>query len=306
MVSRIWPWTLLISILVLAAQAQEQRTPLAEIPVAGGDLRYEVAAGNCVQRECPVVVLLLGGSHTFDHRALEKSSSSSNFTKRVAKREDGVGDPAHLNASVTVWGSGDEDDDATVLAVRPFRLTRDFTGILIDQRTGFEHVKRWHTLLAAKDNKLIELWKGSEGAGPTYSTAAVIETPDGRQALLFYSVFFYPGDEAPDKLHIEALVYDAGRGRMAPYNSEMSIVRLGPYPSVAEARGARSACKSSGVSLWVLPAKGFPHGRDDEYVLVTVASTRVAGRAAEAELRKCLPSAKLSLFGLKRDSFSLW
>ena len=299
-------WLLLISACTLTVGSEEIRKPLASIPAGRGDLRYEVTAGPCVKRECPIVVALLNGSRALDTRVLEKKSSSSKFEKTELERGYGVGDPAHLNTGITVWRSGGDDEDEMTLAVRPFRLAPDLTGILIDQRTGFEHVKRWHTLLAANDNKLVELWKGSEGAGPTYSTTAPVESSGGRQALLFYSVFFYPGNDAPDKLRIDVLAYDPRSGRMSPYKAELNGLTLGPYKTVAETRQTRSQFKSCGAMLWVLPASGFPDGKDSGYVLATVASTRGAAEAVEAELKKCAPTAKFSAFRLERDSLVLW
>ena len=175
----------------------------------------------------------------------------------------------HLSERRTVWRSGD-DEDETILSIRPFRLSHELTGILIDERQGFEHVKRWHALLAANGNKLVELWKGAEGAGPTYSTTAQVALPDGRQGLLFYSVFLNPDNTAPDKLRIEALTYESKTGKMIPYQAELNGLTVGPYDTVAAARQARALKRSCGPALWVLSASAAPGAPRAGYMLATL------------------------------------
>jgi hypothetical protein len=284
------------------AAPQDSGRAVLRVP-AKGDQEYEVTSGPCIKRKCPIAVSLLAGRRTLDRRTLEMNSSSENFQKSTLDRWDGNGDPAHFQSAITAWRSGD-DEDETVLAVSSFRLAPGLTGILIDQRAGFENVKRRHVLLASRNNKLVELWKRAEGTGPTYSTTVPLDASGGRQALLFYSVFLYPENDAPDRLLIESLAYDAATGRMMPYSIDLNVITLGPFRTVAAARTQRAGYKRCEPSLWVLPAKGF--GGQVGYVLATVASTPASGQAAELELKKCAPAAKLSSFRMKPDKLNLW
>lgn len=292
---------LLVSWSGLAAPQESGRTVL-RVP-ATGDQEYEVSSGPCVKRKCPIAVSLLAGGRTIDRRMLEMNSSSQTFEKRALDRWDGVGDPAHFRSTIVAWHSGD-DEDETVLAVSLFRLAPGLTGILIDQRAGFENIKRRHVLFAARNNRLVELWKRSEGPGPTYSTTVPVDVPGGRQELLFYSAFLYPENDAPDRLLIESVIYDAATGRMIPYSADLNGLTLGPFRTVADARTQRAKYQRCEPSLWVLPAKGFRG--EGGYMLATVASTPASAQAAEVELKKCAPAAKFSAFRMKRDKLDLW
>ncbi|HYK36824.1 hypothetical protein [Alloacidobacterium sp.] len=236
---------------------------------------------------------------------MDMESSSASYEKDALEQGDGAGDPSYLRQDVAVWSSGDEESETT-LAIFPFRLAQGLDGILIDQRYGFEHVKRRHVLLGAKNNKLIELWKGTEGAGPTYSTTAAVNIAGGREALLFYNFFSNPVNDAPDKLRIQALAYDAATGTMAPYSTEFSVLAIGPFRTIADARKQYAAKNSCSPWLWVLPAKEFEKPAGSGYVLATVASTSEIAKSIKAEARKCGFTAEISLFSMKRDSIDLW
>jgi hypothetical protein len=294
---------LLVSTGALYAHAWESPVVITRL-AADTNQHYEVAAEPCLKEGCSVTVELLAGQHVLDRHVLEMKFSSSRFEKSKLEPGDGFGDPSYSKPGTTVWRSG-EDEDETVLVISPFLLQPGLTGILIDQRYGFEHVKRRHVLLAPKDNRLVELWKESEGAGPTYSTAVPVGISQGRESLLFYNVFFNPGDNASDKLHLQSLIYDSASGTMAPYSRQFNALVIGPFHTVAEARKQRSSHSSCSRALWVLPAKEFK-GPANEYVLSTVASTSEIARSVETRLTSCKFDSNVSVVPMNRDAINLW
>lgn len=265
---------------------------------------YEVAAGPCLRGRCSITVELWAGERVLDRHALELKSVSASFQKSELELGDGFGDPAYLKPGTTGWRSG-EDEEETVLAFTPFSLQPGLTGILVDQRYGFEHVKRRHVLLAVRDNRLVELWKESEGAGPTYSSVVPVGISKGRESLLFYSVFLSPDDNAPDKLYLQSLIYDPTSSTMVRYSRQLNALAIGPFHTIAEARKQRSNHSSCIRGLWVLPAREFGESAD-AYVLSTIVSNSEVARSVEAQLARCTFDSKISLIRMNRNAIDLW
>jgi hypothetical protein len=136
---------------------------------AGAAFRYRVAVGNCRDESCAIVVHLAKDGRDIDHKQLSWKVSAARFELTELSAGDGAGDPLNPDKSIPAWTAG-EESDATTLAIRPIHLTATLRGILLDQRVGFEHVKRQHTIIAALNGKLRVLWAASDGSGPTYST----------------------------------------------------------------------------------------------------------------------------------------
>jgi hypothetical protein len=250
-------------------------------------------------------VSLLEGERTAGEYDLTWKGASRDVSLDPATRSSGAGDPLRADPTIKIWRSGTEAD-AVSTAARLLSLAPGLNGLLIDQRAGFEHVKREHSLYAALDGKLVRIWTASEGAGPTWSTTAIVNAGDDRQGVVHYEAFIYPSDDQPDKLRATALVWDPVQRKMVSYNTRFYGLASDPFDSIAAARHARADFRQCHVALWVLPAGSFPDRADSGFVLAAMGSDQKASEAAAAALKQCAPAAKMSVFQMDRATFSVW
>ncbi len=270
---------------------------------AGPDaLEYRVVSSGCINGKCPVLVELVRDGKELDSRELEVAGTSSSFEPAEAGFQDGVGDPAWPEKNVAFWVSGDPEEEMG-LAVRPVKLSAGQIGILIDQRAGFEHLKRFHALLAVKDDKLMEVWKAADGAaGPTFTSTALVETQQRTQMLVFYSGLFYPQDQS-DTLAVQGVGWDLSKGKMTSRTVALEIMTLGSYAAPQEAQRARRKYRACGVELWVLPSHGLDAASKGKFVLATFATTAVHAEAANASLKRCATHAVIDRKRIVREAF---
>lgn len=127
-------------------------------------LQYEVSIGTCVQKECPVLISLLEAGKMLDQARAEWASTTRTPMREEVSLGWGVGDPAGPPEGITAWMTGEEEGYLGT-AVRGVALSAGIHGLLIDQRSGFEHIKRHHELFVHQDRRLRRAWSAAEGAG---------------------------------------------------------------------------------------------------------------------------------------------
>jgi len=212
-------------------------------------------SGPCSHGKCPILIRLVQGGRELDSQATVPLGISATFRPTAFKHANGAGDPLAANPeNVQTYISGDEENSITVV-IRHVRLTPKLTGVLIDLRFGFEHVKRMHEIVAATGGKLRKVWSTEEGAGPTYSTTALSGQPDGHDRLVYFSFFNYPDDGGADKISVSALSYDSATRSFQADKARLPSLLAGPYPSIIDARAARSGWKQCRVRFSVLPRR---------------------------------------------------
>lgn len=288
-----------------ASAGDGQSKVLAAIPAMSQGLRYELSVGACARGECPILVHLVGEQGELDVQTLSLKAPSSHFHQRKFQRGNGAGDPLAEDAEMITVSFGDGEDAVTLVA-RPIKLTASLNGIVIDERFGFEEIKRDHWAFAALDGKLRKVWSAEEGDGPTFSTTAVVNLPDGRQRLVYFSVFNSPDTHEPDKLSVKALVFDGGRRQFVADRTALIGFVWGPYESVSAAREVRSQLRTCRLPLWVLPANNFPEVHHVGFVIATVSSSEEEVTRASVVLKSCSDKAPFVPFRTEQESLVLW
>lgn len=270
-----------LSLLFVAAACCAAQSDFKRFAGAG---IYELGTGKPVRSEHPVVLRLVENGSVKNEVRLPMSAASAD----QSVIEDGprmrVGDPLHPS-NTAVYASGEESSFVST-AFRQVSLPGQ-KAILVQQQGGFEHVKREHRLYAALKGKLALVWSASEGAGPTWSSADIIDVnSDGTDEIIFYQGFAHP--TAAETLTVTAFSWNAAQGRfLKTVTPRMYSVQAGIYPTLAKARQAREAAGECGANLWILrdPARGY-----------SLAARTVRKQAAEEgvkSVRECFPSASI-------------
>ena len=218
-------------------------------------LQYEVAIGGCMLKECPVFISLVDAG-----RVLDQTHTRWASTTRKPMREDitpgwGVGDAAGPPEGMRAWGTG-EDEDYVGTAVRVVALSAGMYGLLIDQRSGFEHLKRHHELFVHNDRHLQRAWSAAERAGPAWTSTAIASTREGREAVVFFEGFRDPLPDQADTLKISWLQWDDASQALVPRPAAASIDAsvIRGFETIGAARSAQSAQRDCLGAFWALPA----------------------------------------------------
>jgi hypothetical protein len=264
----------------------DDRMVLAVAPATSdGKLHYEVSIGPCVEKACPVLISLLEAGKVLDRTHAKWASTTREPAPDEIRLGWGVGDPAGPPEGTTAWKTGEEEAYLGT-AVRVVVLSPQTNGLLIDQRAGFEHVKRHHELFAHGDRRLQRVWSAGEGAGPAWTSTAIAPAGDGREAVVFFEGFRYPTSDEPDTLKSTRLQWNDASHGMAPQPAEPSIEAsvIRGFKTVAAARQAKTAQRECLGAYWVLPATSVGATPKDGFVLAmpaldherAIASTRCA------------------------------
>ncbi|MDQ2778521.1 MAG: hypothetical protein M3Y32_03070 [Pseudomonadota bacterium] len=177
------------------------------------------------------------------------------------------------------WTAGSEEGAVTT-QLQPVRLSAGRMALLVQQAGGFEHVKRRQDLYTNDGAKLERLWSAAEGAGPAWSTVAVVPADGGQRDDIIHLQGLRPGGAGADTLSASRLTWDAERRTLASQPlPELPALVAGTYASVKAAKQAASkeACLAD---YWVLPAERLG-GEPSRWVLAAVAAD-TAGIRSEA------------------------
>lgn len=257
------------------------RVVLAIVPATPDNtLQYEVAIGACMLKECPVLISLVEAGKVLDQTHTKWAS-----TTRKPMREDitpgwGVGDPAGPPEGLRAWMTGEEEDYVGT-AVRAVALSAGMYGLLIDQRSGFEHMKRSHALFVHQDRRLQRAWSAAEGAGPAWTSTAITAAKNGHEAVVFFEGLRYPLPDEADTLKPVWLQWDHARQTVVPQPAataiDTSVIR--GFETIGAARAAQSAQRDCLGAFWVLPATRVDTAGKDGFVLVMPSLDRERARA---------------------------
>lgn len=279
----------------VATQAQAPRAsdplppspPAVQLVDAGADgLSYGLVDGRCVEGRCAAIIQLRSATRLLDSVALEFAASGATL-----EREQGAGAGAG-------WTAG-HDEGAVTTLIRPVRLGPGFTGLLVQQSGGFEHVKRRYDVFVHDGAKLRKIGSAAEGPGPAWSTAAVVSSADGAQDDIVYLEGFRPGGSSADRLSATRLTWDGARRALV----QQPLVHLpaliaGEFASVGAARKAADA-EPCLADYWVLPAERFG-GKRGRLVLASVDAQQ---RGVDAELaRACTKPVKRHAAAFQPDA----
>jgi hypothetical protein len=280
-------------------RTSDGRLILTRVPAsADGSLAFEVAIGDCMNQECPVLISLLRGDTILGQKRTEWSSRTVEPTQEGVEPGWGAGDPVGP-AAVTAWSMGEEEGYLGI-AVRPVLLSADTHGLLIDQRTGFEHLKRRHELYVASDGQLERVWEAAEGAGPAWTSTAIVPLKDDRQGILYFDGFLSPMPTAPDQLEISLLAWDPHSRKLKKQSRHtVQAVVVTGYTSVAAAQQARTAQPDCLGLFWVLPAARLSGVASGRYVLALPGSSTANVKEALQHTTACVKHKHVSLASVR-------
>ncbi|MGC2660350.1 MAG: hypothetical protein WA324_20550, partial [Bryobacteraceae bacterium] len=207
-----------------------------------GTLEYELTIAPCRQTACVFEVRLRNGNSVVSTLDLDWAKAYKPLTKDNADESSGVGDPLEAAKQIMAWSTGEEKDNVSTVA-RTVRLTPQLNGLLIDQRAGFDLLKRHHDLVVAVGGRLVPAWTDQEGTGPTWSTVVVANSaPNAPQEILAFNGFRQPSNDLPDWLSFRAYEWDPNTHELASAANgtpELHAVLAGNFKTAADAHAAQ-------------------------------------------------------------------
>jgi len=184
------------------------------------------------------------------------------------------------------WSIGEEEAEVTV-GITPLAAE---ARILLDGEAGFEHVKRFHALLALRNGRWVTLWSRDDAPGP-HHTAVAVSTTASVERLVYLDAFFDPDDGSADRLDARDLVFD-GSGTSVTERSASAdgspvyVLPLQEFSTAASAKQARAnACLASTLALAVLR---FTPSAKRGVALVKVGVDTAVLMAASRRASECL------------------
>jgi hypothetical protein len=270
---------------------------LAPVPAASADrilqsfragrLILDLTIAQCRSSECAIEVRLRRDKYVADRVALPVTAGSQRAEAETTDLLWGA------DRGGKAWATGVESDYVST-AARLLWLTSSAPALLVSQRYGFEHLKRNHLLLVPRAGKLVVAWQAEEGAGPTWSAAQIVGSPD-RQEIVYLHGFFEPEEDMTERLDAVRLSWNAATAgvqetALPARTTPLYLLDLGIYDSAALARQARyaSTCLSP---YWILDAGRFRAGTSGKALLGMLYATRTAANAAARSVQRCQPGA---------------
>jgi hypothetical protein len=262
----------------------DDRLVLALVPASSDRLiTYEVSIAPCVGDECPVEISLVEQNAIVDRTRAEWAASTREPVTEDVERGWGAGDPVAAPPDLVAWATGEEEQYVST-AVRPVRLASNLTGVLIDQRSGFEHVKRHHALFVATGRRIERVWNIGEGAGPEWTSVAVVPVSNAHDAMVLFRGLRYPGSDRADSLSATIHSWDQAEDRLVEraVDAEIHAAIIGDFASIGAARKAKSADTDCLGPFWVLPHSRFADRQVSGFVLALPSMSTDQARAAAA------------------------
>jgi hypothetical protein len=279
------------------------RVILTTFPVApSGNLRYELSLAPCARSECPFQVRLIDGDQVQGTLSLDWASIPERPDKMTIDESLGAGDPLQKEWKGLAWQTGVEGQNVAITA-RSIALTPQLNGLLVDQRVGFEHLKRQHYLFVAIGRKLARAWTGIEELGPTWSMVETTEPlPEGSQLFIYFNIFGYyrtTGSEA-DRVEFEIYRWNSQKNvieSVPATDGSSPVVALvaGAYDTVDDAWKALQQNSDCLKDFLIVNADSLPQSFKGKVAIAALsAKTPLAERVIE-EIRQCAPTMNIQL-----------
>jgi hypothetical protein len=268
----------------------------ATYPAGEAGLEYRLTVDTCRDGSCPLLITLVRKGAIAGAARLKWPSPSKDVRAVPIDNSWGAGDSIGAQPGLEGWTANiDNLGDGTV--VRPIALAADRAGVLITQRMGTEPIKRWHALFSTEAGSLKQLWAREEGAGPTWSSSAIVPFAQGAEQVLYFEGYAVGGesdDGRPDTLESTAIRWQDGKLEEMPASASEGVLMLwfGPYATVAAANEARSGT-SCLFRYWILDGRRYA-GLPDGYILGAMGTDRQRVQAAQTEAAACAPKARSS------------
>jgi hypothetical protein len=214
----------------------------------------------------------------------------------------GAGDPLVGEPTRRAQRYGAAENEVSVL-VREVALAHAEKALLVTQRGGFEHIHRKNDLFVVTGGRLVRGWQSEEGAGPRWSSVAIVPRPGGAEALVFFDGFLHPDPAEPDTLSVRALTWDLQKRAVVerPQASAAAPVYAALVGRFADAKAARKAAEASSKCLerfWVLPLDQIPGAGRGAVTLAALSTRRDLAEKAREDAKRCLSAPWAALIQL--------
>ncbi|HEX4809912.1 MAG TPA: hypothetical protein VH325_13325 [Bryobacteraceae bacterium] len=253
------------------------------------NLTYDLSIAPCSAAECSFQVRLLAGTEVVTTLDLDWAKARGPVTKDTVDESSGVGDPLQAPTQIVAWSTGEEKTNVSTVA-RLVRLTPGLNGLLVDQRAGYDVLKRRHDLVVALGRKLVHAWTDAEGNGPTWSTVVIEDSnSDGSQRIIAFDGFRYPSNDQPDRLHYTGYHWNPKTNLIESLPDgppPLYAVLGGTYKTLSEARAAQAQSSCLGT-FWVLKSDGFFKLAQGMFVLTDVSTERPLAMKKLSEIKSC-------------------
>jgi hypothetical protein len=208
----------------------------------------------------------------------------------------GAGDTLMAEPDTLVWQSGNDAFYLTV-APRAVHLEGGRAAILVSQRAGVDHPKRRHVLFARDDAKLVAAWSAEEPSGPTWSATRVIRVAGAADRILFYDARMSGGSTA-DSIGVSIVQWDEKAKRATQAKDDwppgVSVVRLGAFATLRQARAAQQKLSNCLDVIWVLKAADYGVQGGRPYFIGGLTSESTAAASLQARGAPCDPTLQVS------------
>jgi len=258
---------------------------------------FELSVGACVNGECPILVVLSDETRQLDSFKLPVAASTQEMSEDTVDLLWGA-DPGQQ-----AWSAGEESTYVGI-AARLVQFTRDRVGLLVTQRYGFEHLKRWHSVFLPRGGKLWSAWEASDSAGPAWSATHVMDGPERTQWIAHFRGFFAETESEPDRLEVSRLRITAAGDSLeeVPLPSSdipLYAVQAASFANVTAARRAKAAAECLASSA-VLSGADYPDMGSDMVFIGFLFEARSKADAFADSISSCMGRPVASIVQLQR------
>ncbi len=194
------------------------------------------------------------------------------------------------------WEIGIENSHCSLMA-QPVRLASDLMAVLLSMECGFEHVHRLHELIAPVDGKLVRVWDGRDGAGPSWSSVRVVPTvpmSGGIQQVLFTQGFMCECEQSADLFDVTRLQWDGvdrEERKIKGIPEPLFMAIHGTVSDVASGRALKSKISTDSkcreLEILVLKASDFPKLKPKGFVVAQLATTERVAKGLLEQAKGC-------------------
>jgi hypothetical protein len=254
---------------------------------------YQLGIGGCREASCPIEVRLAAGNKVIDTAVLEWPASDARAKHAPVDWTHGVGDPSASPSGLRAWTMG-EEEQAVSVAARSVRIAPDRSALLVTQLAGFDHLKRRHDLFLVDGDRLQRIWSYAEPPGPHWSSTTVRPSRGKAEEVVLATGFLSPTDEAPDRLEIQKLDWQAATKQVDQNPAEAFLVTAGSFASIEQARQMRASNHGCLAHYWVLGAASSA-AEQGPVIVATLSSTRQAAHHEMRRAKACAPSIRTDM-----------
>lgn len=306
------------------SQPPSPPAPVREAPLILADVAlpeqparsFQIQVERCFDSSgCPFQVVLREGERVVAQSTLDWAKAVSAPAFRPIEPEWGIGDPfdtrpveaeaaappaepqatqaapveaPQLTAAIT----GDGSTFVATIA-RPVALGSAVAGLLVDQVTGPEPIKRAHHVLVARGDRLELAYSQEDEEGPSWSRTVVLSIESAREGIALFHGMRLAGVEPGEADAVESQlvawsVLDR-KLRVSPLEGALHAVIVGPLKSLDSALALRDRHAECLGEFSVISAASLPEARLKGTLLVQYGASADGAQRVLDNARRCVP-----------------